>query len=1000
MRPFIQAISNFTSNFTICYPNAGLPNTFGEYDESPEAMASELTEFAIAGFVNIVGGCCGTTPDHIAAIVRALSPIPPRRKARSAVSDKMVLSGLEPLVLDQNTNFVNIGERCNVAGSRIFARHIAAGEYDEALSIARAQVENGAQIIDINMDEGMLDGIGAMTRFVNLISTEPEVARVPLMIDSSNFAVLLAGLKCTQGKCLVNSISLKEGELEFQSKAKIVRRFGAAVVVMAFDEEGQAAEADRKFEICARSYNILKNIGYPLQDVVFDPNILTICTGMDEHANYAVEFFEAVKLIKKNLPLAKVSGGISNISFSFRGKEKVRQAMHSVFLYHAIRSGLDMGIVNSGFLTVYSEIEPELLELCESAVWNKTSDATERLLKYVECQSNRGSGKASIIEDAWRSTSVEARLSHSIVKGITNYIEIDVEEARCAYERPLHVIEGPLMSGMSVVGELFGAGKMFLPQVIKSARVMKKAVAYLIPYMEAERESNAAACRGTNGDPVNNEPTYNGTVVLATVKGDVHDIGKNIVDVVLGCNNYKVINLGVMVPCDQILQVALQENADVIGLSGLITPSLDEMIQVAKEMQRRNMSIPLLIGGATTSRMHTAVKISPKYKSPVVHILDASRTVVVVSALLDSEKKDQFLNEIAEEYDDLREEHYESLKNKVYLPLKDARLRPSVIDWSNTQTMRPVPPGMIGLRNFDDFDIHSLVYKIDWTSFFNVWQLRGKYPNRGFPKIFDDKSVGEEARKLYEDACAMLRRCVSSGELKARAVVGIWPANSSKEDVIVYESEERNSENATFFGLRQQSLRDIEDPLVALGDMIAPPGIPDWIGGFAVGIFGVEEMVAKLEILHDDYNILMVKAVADRLAEAFAEELHRLVRVDPTLWGYSPEENLENDALLSVQYVGIRPAPGYPMQPDISEITTLWKLLRPDFYSGITLTESLAMSPAASVCGLYLAHPNAKYFSVGKVTKDQITDYALRKNITIAECEKWLRPVLSYETDE
>ncbi|KAJ3357347.1 hypothetical protein GGF32_001089 [Allomyces javanicus] len=994
MRPFIEAICNYTPNFTICYPNAGLPNTFGEYDESPETMAKNVEEFAKAGFLNIVGGCCGTTPAHIKAIADRIGHYKPRVPPPDRFATTMILSGLEPLAVDETTGYVNVGERCNVAGSRVFARHVLKGQYDEALAIARSQVENGAQVIDINMDEGMLDGVKAMTHFVNLIATEPDVARVPIMVDSSNFEVVLAGLKCTQGKCIVNSISLKEGEADFLRKAKIIKRFGAAVVVMAFDEVGQAAEADRKFEICARSYQLLRSIGFNPQDIIFDPNILTICTGMEEHDNYAVEFIQATARIKKELYGAKVSGGVSNVSFSFRGKEVVRQAMHSVFLYHSIKAGMDMGIVNAGFLTVYSEVEPELLKLCEAAVWNTEPGITDKLLEYAE---RHGGGKAKKDGDAgdaeaWRKEPVEARLSHALVKGITKYIDADIEEARQQYARPLYIIEGPLMAGMSIVGELFGSGRMFLPQVIKSARVMKKAVAYLIPFMEQERLANIAA-----GNSASDESSYNGTVIMATVKGDVHDIGKNIVGVVLGCNNYKVVDMGVMVPCDKILDAAIEHKADVIGLSGLITPSLDEMIHVAKEMQRRGMKIPLLIGGATTSKMHTAVKIAPRYSAPAIHVLDASKAVVVVSGLLDERQRDDFIDDIEDEYQELREDHYESLRDKKYLSLAAARARRPDIDWV---LHPPVRPNLIGIKAFDDYDLTSVVGKIDWNPFFQTWQLRGRYPNRGFPKIFLDEHVGAEAKRLFDDASRMLEDILTKKLLRGTAVVGIWPANAVGDDIEVYGDEARTTPpRAIFHGLRQQADKDAEAHHMSLSDFIAPRdrGIPDYVGGFAVGVFGAEELCAKYEKDHDDYGSIMAKALADRLAEALAEDLHERVRRD--LWGYAPNETLTSEDLLAVRYTGIRPAPGYPSQPDHTEKTTLWNLLDAEKHSGVQLTESLAMWPASAVSGLYFAHPQAKYFAVGKIGKDQVVDYAQRKRMPLVEVEKWLSPILNYDLD-
>ncbi|KAI8052431.1 methionine synthase [Syncephalis plumigaleata] len=889
MRPFIHNIASVTPSYVLCYPNAGLPNTFGEYDETPETMASQVAEFAKSGLVNIVGGCCGTRPAHIKAIVDACKAYKPRVPPADRSLDKMLLSGLEPLSIDQRTNFVNVGERCNVSGSRKFARHIRDNQYDEGLAIARLQVENGAQIIDINMDEGMLDGISAMTKFVNLIVSEPDV---PLMIDSSNFDVIEAGLKCSQGRCIVN---------RFIRKARLIKRYGAAVVVMAFDEQGQAAEKDRKFEICKRSYDILtKVVGFNPNDIVFDPNILTICTGMEEHNNYAVEFIEATRMIKKGLPGAKVSGGVSNVSFSFRGKDSVREAMHSVFLYHAIRAGLDMGIVNSGFLTIYDDIPKDLLELCE------------KLVKYAE---EHGKSK-------WRKEPVRRRLAHALVKGITKYIIEDTEEAR--FERPLHVIEGPLMDGMNIVGDLFGAGKMFLPQVIKSARVMKQAVAHLIPFMEEERLQQQLIS-GTES----NEPTYNGTIVLATVKGDVHDIGKNIVAVVLGCNNYKVIDLGVMTPAEKIIETAIAENADI--------------------------------------KTHTAVKIAPRYSIPTVHVLDASRSVVVVSNLLDED----FAQELREEYEEVREDHYDSLRDRKYLKYNKACEQGLQIDWSSQPP--PVKPTFLGEKIFEDYDLNALIKYIDWNPFFQVWQLRGRYPNRG-----------AEAKKLYEEAQTLLKRIIDQKLLKAKGTIGLYPANSVGDDI-------------EFYGLRQQAEKDKDstDPYLCISDFIAPKnsGIADYIGLFAVSAgFGADELAGQYEKQFDDYNSIMVKALADRLAEAFAEALH--VELRREYWGYQKDENLDIEAMLSVKYQ----APGYPSQPDHTEKQSMWQLANIERDTGIQLTDSLAMWPAASVSGLYFANAESKYFAVGKIDKDQVESYAQRKGVSVEEVEKWLRPILAYES--
>ncbi|XP_033734273.1 methionine synthase-like [Pecten maximus] len=995
MRPFIEAVSKNTEAYVICYPNAGLPNTFGDYDETPEMMASQLKEFAKDGLLNIVGGCCGTTPTHIKVIAEEVGKYKPRVPPEGLREEYMLLSGLEPAYIGPYTNFVNVGERCNVAGSRKFAKLIKNGDFEEALSVAKMQVENGAQILDINMDEGMLDGCAAMTKFVNLIASEPDISKVPLCIDSSNFAVVEAGLKCAQGKCIVNSISLKEGEQDFIEKAKKVKRYGAVVVIMAFDEEGQATDSQRKFQICKRSYDILVNkVKFNRNDIIFDPNILTIATGIEEHNTYGISFIEATEAIKKHLPGARVSGGVSNFSFSFRGMEAVREAMHSVFLYHAIKRGMDMGIVNAGSLPVYDDINKELLDMCENLLWNKDPDGTEKLLTYAQSMST--DAKKGVVSDEWRSNSVEERLSFSLIKGIDKYVVDDTEEARRnseLYPRPLNVIEGPLMKGMSVVGDLFGAGKMFLPQVIKSARVMKKAVAHLIPFMEKERQENLSTMGGVD----NMADAYAGTVVLATVKGDVHDIGKNIVGVVLGCNNYRVIDLGVMTPCEKILETAMKEKADIIGLSGLITPSLDEMIYVAKEMDRIGMQLPLLIGGATTSRTHTAVKIAPRYKSPTIHVLDASKSVVVCSSLLDNTNKEDFVEEVSEEYEEIREEHYESLKERKYLSLEQARAKKLEIDW-NVEAP-PVPPNIIGIKMFENYDLSRLIPYIDWKPFFDVWQLRGKYPNRGYPKIFKDKTVGEEAKKVYNDAQAMLKNISVNGMLKAHGMVAFYPANSVGDDIEVYN--ENGEVIGVLHGLRQQAMKEAMDksPYLCLSDFVASKesGVTDYIGLFATtaGI-GVDKMCKEFEEKFDDYNIIMVKAIADRLAEAFAEELHERTRKE--FWAYSPDEELDAQGLHKIKYQGIRPAPGYPSQPDHTEKKIMWNLL-PANKVGITLTESLAMEPAASVSGLYFGNRKASYFATGKLQKDQIMDYSNRKNMPVSDVEKWLGSVLAYDPE-
>ncbi|XP_071516049.1 methionine synthase-like isoform X2 [Panulirus ornatus] len=997
MRAFIENIGQNTKSFVICYPNAGLPNTFGDYDETPETTASHMREFARDGLVNVVGGCCGTTPEHIRAIADAVADIKPRRPPAVLHEGAQLLCGLEPMRITRQTNFVNIGERCNVAGSRRFCRLIKNGQYEEALSIAKTQVENGAQILDVNMDEGLLDGKAAMTRFLNLIATEPDICKVPVCIDSSNFDVIEAGLKVTQGKPIVNSISLKEGQEEFIRKARLIKKYGAAVVVMAFDEVGQAVDVENKVKICQRSYKILTEIiRFNASDIIFDPNILTIATGIEEHNTYGINFIEATRMIKATCPEARVSGGVSNFSFSFRGKEVIREAMHSVFLYHAIKAGMDMGIVNAGCLPVYDDINQELLLLCESLLWNTDLEGTEKLLLYAEQSSTQV--KVGTAVDDWRTKDVEERLKYSLVKGIDKFIELDTEEARSneeMYPRPLNVIEGPLMNGMSIVGELFGAGKMFLPQVIKSARVMKKAVAYLIPFMEAER----AARMKQQGRAVSDRERYNGTIVLATVKGDVHDIGKNIVAVVLGCNNYKVIDLGVMCPCEKILQCAIAEQADIIGLSGLITPSLDEMIFVAREMERLGLQVPLLIGGATTSRTHTAVKIAPKYQHPVVHVVDASKSVVVCSSLLDSNSYDDFIDDLNEDYEMIREEHYENLREKNYISLGEARKRRFRIDWENGP--KPVVPKFFGTKVFKNYDLTTLLPYIDWKPFFDVWQLRGKYPNRGYPKIFKDATVGAEAKRVFDDAQKLLSRIILEGSLKAHGIIGFYPANSVEDDIELYSDESRTQVIGKLFGLRQQTEKESNDPFCCLSDFIAPrdSGIQDYIGMFAVtaGI-GTEDLCSKFEEDFDDFSIILVKAIADRLAEAFAEELHERVRKE--FWGYVNDEYLEANDLHKLRYQGIRPAPGYPSQPDHQEKTTMWDIMRVEEQTGIGLTEALAMTPAASVSGLYFANPKSHYFSVGKVEKDQVMDYAERRDADVSVVEKWLSTNLSYDPAE
>ncbi|ETN76792.1 5-methyltetrahydrofolate--homocysteine methyltransferase [Necator americanus] len=1015
MRPFIEAMSKFSDALIICYPNAGicldylsslpsfgLPNALGGYDETAEDMAETLKQFAIDGLVNIVGGCCGTTPDHISAMANALKGIAPRRPPPDPHAGNMLLSGLEPMTVGPYCNFVNIGERCNVAGSRRFCNLIKNEKYEAAIDVARAQVENGAQVLDINMDDGLLDGPFAMSKFLRLIATEPDVAKVPVCIDSSDFSVIVAGLESIQGKCIVNSISLKEGEKLFIERARLIRRYGAAVVVMAFDEEGQAAETMRKYEICERSYRILtEEVGFDPCDIMFDPNILTIATGMDEHANYGVYFIDATRMIRENLPGCHVSGGVSNISFSFRGMEAVREAMHSVFLYYAIKAGMDMGIVNAGALPVYEDIPKDLLILIEDLLFNRDPDATEKML--VVAQDMKKEGKKAEKTEEWRNFSVEERLKYALVKGIDTHVVEDTEEARCMtdkYPRPLNVIERPLMDGMAVVGELFGSGRMFLPQVIKSARVMKKAVAHLIPFMDKEREENIKKM-GLSED----QSPYQGTMVIATVKGDVHDIGKNIVGVVLGCNNFKVIDLGVMTPCEVIIKTAIEEKADFIGCSGLITPSLDEMVHVAKEMQRNGLKIPLLIGGATTSKTHTAVKIAPRYDSPVIHCLDASKSVVVCSALTDKTTKDAFIADIKEEYEEVRQEHYESLKERRFTAIDVARSKALRIDFNKFAPVHEkknyhftVKPSFLGRKGFLDFDLRQLIPYIDWKPFFDVWQLRGKYPNRAYPRIFKDEQVGEEAKRVFDDAQKWLNKIIEEKKLKANAVVGFYEAGSEGDDIYLYEN---GAKIATFYGLRQQSGREHDQPHLCISDFIKPlnDGAPsDYIGIFACTAgLGAQEYCKELESDHDDYGSIMIKALADRLAEAFAEYLHRLVRID--LWGYSTDEALTPADLLSVRYHGIRPAPGYPTQPDHTEKRTLWDLLKAADYE-LELSEHLAMLPAASVSGLYFASPSSSYFAVGKIDKDQVTDYAARKGVPLENMERWLSPILGYDVED
>jgi 5-methyltetrahydrofolate--homocysteine methyltransferase len=982
LRAHIADIGRVADALVCAYPNAGLPNEFGQYDETPDYMARLIGEFARDGLVNIVGGCCGTTPDHIAAIAAAVAPHKPR--ALPSIEPRLRLSGLEPFELTPAIPFVNVGERTNVTGSAKFRKLITAGDYTAALQVARDQVNNGAQVVDVNMDEGLLDSEAAIRTFLNLVAAEPDIARVPVMVDSSKFTVIEAGLKCIQGKPIVNSISLKEGEEKFIHEATIARRHGAAVVVMAFDEKGQADTFARKTEICKRAYDILVGrLDFPPEDIIFDPNIFAIATGLDEHNNYGVDFIEATRWIRQNLPHAHISGGVSNLSFSFRGNEPVREAMHSVFLYHAIKAGMDMGIVNAGQMIVYDDIDPELRQVCEDVVLNRDPGAGERLLALAE--KFRGQGKQVKEADlAWREWPVEKRLSHSLVHGITQYIEQDTEEARAASTRPLDVIEGPLMAGMNVVGDLFGDGKMFLPQVVKSARVMKQAVAYLMPFMEEEKARNIA--NGVTGS----SNSAAGKIVLATVKGDVHDIGKNIVGIVLQCNNFEVIDLGVMVPAAKIIETAKDEKADIVGLSGLITPSLDEMAYLASEMERQGMKVPLLIGGATTSRVHTAVKIDPNYQSgPVVHVNDASRAVGVASALLSLERRTAYAADIRAEYAKISAAHFRAQSDKKRLKLANARANAVAVDFAKTP---PKKPSFLGTRSFDAYDLAELVPYIDWTPFFQTWELAGR-----FPAILDDAKVGEAARALYDDARKMLDRIVREKWFTARAVIGFWPANAIGDDIAVYADDSRKQQIAAFHTLRQQLEKREGRFNAALSDFIAPAtsGVPDYIGGFTVTAGIGEDVVAdRFKSANDDYSSILVKALADRLAEAFAERMHARVRRE--FWGYASGETLSNEELILEKYDGIRPAPGYPAQPDHTEKKALFALLDAEKAAGVKLTESFAMWPGASVSGLYFSHPESYYFGVGKIERDQVEDYAARKDMTVTEVERWLAPILNY----
>ncbi len=976
LRQYVEELSNTANCFINAHPNAGLPNEFGDYDETPEQMAAEIGEWARSGFLNIIGGCCGASPAHIRAMAMEVDDIAPRRIPELPVQCR--LSGLEPLLISKDSLFVNIGERANVTGSAIFKRLVLEGDYDKALDVCRNQVENGAQMIDINMDEAMLDGEKAMVTYLNLIASEPDIARVPIMLDSSKWNIIEAGLKCIQGKGVVNSISLKEGEEAFIAHARLLRKYGAAVIVMAFDETGQADTRQRKVKICARSYRILVDeVGFPPEDIIFDPNIFAVATGIEEHNNYAVDFIEATREIKRTLPHAIISGGVSNVSFSFRGNNPVREAIHAVFLYHAIHAGMDMGIVNAGQLAVYDELPEELQQRVEDVVLNRRPDATDRLLEIAD--KYRGDGVQAKKEDLeWRSWDVAKRLEHALVKGIDAFVDEDAEDARQHFERPIQVIEGPLMDGMNVVGDLFGDGKMFLPQVVKSARVMKKAVAYLMPFIEAEKAEGASSS--------------NGKILMATVKGDVHDIGKNIVGVVLQCNNFKVIDLGVMAPATRILEAAKEHDVDIIGLSGLITPSLEEMVHIAMEMKRLEYTVPIMLGGATTSKAHTAVKIDPEYDKPVVWVKDASRAVGVAQNLISETMREGFISGLRDDYEQVRQRHEGRQQIIKWLSLEDARANKSRIDWDH---FTPATPNKSGVQVFDNIDLKDISAYIDWTPFFHAWELKGAYP-----RIFDDAEKGNEARKLYNDAKAMLKRIVDEKWLTARAVTGLFPAASTvNDDVIVYADKAHKKEAATLHFLRQQQEKPPGKPNRCLSDFVAPAdsGVNDHIGMFAVtaGI-GIEKKVAEFEAAHDDYSAIMLKALADRLAEALAEMMHARVRKQD--WAYASDETLDNDALIREEYKGIRPAPGYPACPEHTEKATLWQLLDAEKATGISLTETFAMYPAASVSGIYIAHPDACYFAVGKINRDQVEDYARRKGMSIKEAERWLAPNLGYET--
>ncbi len=971
LKRYVEEIAGVAWTRVSTHPNAGLPNEFGEYDHSPEFMAKVIRSLAEEGAVNVVGGCCGTTPDHVRAIVRGVEGLVPRTVP--ANPHRTVFSGLEPLVMREEMLFVNVGERANVTGSRKFARLIRDGKHEEALDVAREQVENGAQILDVNMDEAMLDSAKEMTSYLNLLATEPEISRVPIMVDSSRWEVIEAGLKCLQGKGIVNSISMKEGEEEFLRKARLVRQYGAATVVMAFDEKGQADSLERRLAVCRRSYELLTEAGFPPEDIIFDPNIFAVGTGIEEHRRYAIDYIEATGRIKKELPYVKISGGVSNVSFSFRGNDAVREAMHSVFLYHAIRAGMDMGIVNAGQLAVYDEIDPDLRERVEDVLLDRRDDATDRLLELAETVV--ATGKERQEDLSWRERPVGERLTHSLVKGISRFVEEDVEECRLALGAPLPVIEGPLMDGMNVVGDLFGSGKMFLPQVVKSARVMKAAVGYLLPFMEDQLQS------GIGGK---------GKILLATVKGDVHDIGKNIVGVVLQCNNYEIVDLGVMVPCDDILAKAREIGADIIGLSGLITPSLDEMVHVASEMEKQGFTVPLLVGGATTSKVHTAVKIEPAYSGPVIHVKDASLAVGVAGQMMQKGTRETYAEKIREEYEDIRRKRSEKSTVMEYLPIEEARAKRFRPDF---ESFRPVRPAVLGPQSFTEYPLDEIAEYIDWTFFFYAWEMQGR-----FPEVLDDPKYGDEARKLYDDARRMVDRIVREGSLSCNGMIGIYPAASlDGDDIEVYADETRKDTLLTIPTLRQQRLKEKVDYYISLSDFLARKGsgVDDWMGFFAVtGGMGLDDLAARYEKQGDDYAVIMVKVLAERFAEAFAERLHERLRT--RWWGYAPDESLSAADLFAVKYSGIRPAPGYPPCPDHTEKRDIFRLMDVEHRTGIRLTESFMMWPEASVCGYIYAHPESAYFSVGRILKDQVADYARRRGWSVEEAERWLASTLGY----